>query len=88
MVKFSDTISTRKIEGEIFIFDRKTSVIHSLNKVGSFIWGQLIESNQVDEIAEEVYNRFEVDLQTAKRDIAEFVNELEGKKLLTIISKE
>ena len=88
MVKFSDTISTRKIEGEIFIFDRKTSVIHSLNKVGSFIWDQLIKSCPVKEIAEKVYNRFDVDLKTAKSDIIEFISGLESKKLLTIISKE
>ena len=86
MIKVSDSISVRKVENEIFIFDRKTSTIHSLNRVGSFIWELLTENVAVDEITEKLCNKFEIDEETAERDKEEFIRELEEKKLSEIVN--
>lgn len=82
MIRISDSISVRKIESEIFIFDRKTSTIHSLNRVASYIWDLLTENNDANEITEKVYNQFEIDRKTAEKDISNFINELTEKRIL------
>lgn len=85
MVKVSDTISVRKIENEIFIFDRKSSKIHSFNRVASYIWELLVENTDPEKITEKLCNHFEVDRETAEKDKLEFIAELEKKRLLQFI---
>jgi hypothetical protein len=84
MVKVSDTVSIRKIEHEIFIYDRQLSMIHSFNKTGSFIWDLLVENVDSGEIPNRICDRFEIDRETAERDTGEFIQELARKKLLWI----
>lgn len=84
MIKVSDAISVRKIENEIFIFDRKTSTIHSFNRVASFIWELLTENVTLDEITEKLCSRFDIDEETAEKDKSDFIKELKTKKLLQV----
>lgn len=83
-VTVADNISVRKIGGELFIFDRKMSIIHSLNNVGTLIWEQLAAEAAPDKIAEKICDVFEVDQRTAHTDIIEYLRELESKKLITV----
>lgn len=82
MVKVRDTISVRKIENEIFIFDRKSSKIHSFNRVASFIWELLIDNVDPEKITEKLCDQFEIDTETAEKDTTEFITELNEKTLL------
>ena len=82
-VTISDSLSGRKIGDEIFIFDRKLSRIHTFNKVGSLIWERLKENADVESITNSIIDRFEVDKSTAEKDLTEFIDELEKKKLIT-----
>ncbi len=84
MVKVSDSVSVRKIEDEVFIFDRKSSTIHTLNKVGSYIWELLTENVPAEKITGKICSRFDIDEKTAERDKVEFIKELKEKKLLEI----
>jgi len=84
MIKVSDAISVRKIENDIFIFDRKTSTIHSFNRVASFIWELLTENVTMDKIAEKVCSQFDIDEETAEKDKTDFIKELKNKKLLQV----
>ncbi len=86
MVKVNDSISVRKIENEIFIFDRKSSRIHSLNRVASFIWELLVDNIDPGKVTERVNNQFEIDKETAEKDTTEFITELKEKKLLQFIA--
>ena len=79
----SDSLSVRKIGDEIFIFDRKLSRIHTFNKVGSLIWERLKEDTFPESIVNLIIERFEVDRETAEKDLREFIDELEKKKLIT-----
>ena len=82
-VTISDSLSVRKIGDEIFIFDRKLSKIHTFNKVGSLIWERLKEDTIPESIVDLIIERFDVDRETAEKDLMEFVDELEKKKLIT-----
>ena len=86
MIKINKSISVRKIEKEIFIFDRRSSMVHSLNRVASFIWELL--TNEVDpkDIPEKLCNQFEVDKETAQKDVHAFVHTLKETNIVHTIS--
>jgi hypothetical protein len=81
VIKQND-ISVRKIQGEIFILDRKNSIIHSFNKVGAFIWDRLQSATSTKEIVMAVIEQFDVDESTATTDTVEFIKELKDKELI------
>lgn len=83
-ITISDTISTRKIGDEIFIFDRKLSKIHNLNKMAAFIWERIKEDLNKKEITDRIIERFEVGRNTAESDLEKYISELHDKKLITI----
>lgn len=83
MFTVSDTVSTRKIGDELFIFDRKLSKIHALNKVGTCIWECIHEGCSKNEITARIMERFEVDRNLAENDLEEYISELLDKKLIT-----
>jgi hypothetical protein len=83
-VTVTDNISVRKIGEDLFIFDRKMSIIHSLNKIGTFIWEKLAAEVAPDMIVEKICDAFEVDQKTAHTDVIEYIRELESKKLITV----
>lgn len=83
MFTISDTVSIRKIGDELFIFDRKLSKIHALNKVGTCIWECIHEGCSKNEITDRIMERFEVDRNSAENDLEEYISELLDKKLIT-----
>ncbi len=83
VIKQND-ISVRKIQEEIFILDRKNSVIHSFNKIGAFIWEHLQSGTGIKEIVMAVVEQFDVDESTAMTDTIEFITELKKKELISI----
>jgi len=83
-INISNTISTRKIGDELFIFDRRLSKIHNLNRVGACIWDLLKLGLDNNEIIDRVTERFEIDRYTAQRDFEEYMQELQNKQLLSV----
>lgn len=83
MYTISDTVSTRKIGDELFIFDRKLSKIHALNKVGTCIWESIHDGCSKKGITDRIIERFEVDRNSAENDLEEYISELLDKKLIT-----
>ena len=79
----NDSLSIRKIGDEIFIFDRKLSRIHSFNKVGSIIWERIKENVDTESIVDSLTKHFEIDRETARKDLNEFIDELKNKKIIT-----
>ena len=84
IIKMAKEISTRKIDNEIFIFNRKMSTIHTLNKIGSFIWDLLEQNIPADDIPAHIAGRFEVEKETAQSDLIEFLDELKENHLIII----
>jgi hypothetical protein len=60
--------------------ERKISI---LNPVGEFVWQQLAgEGKTFSELLEAVLGEFEIDLETASRDITDFLDELKENQYL------
>ena len=74
----------RDIASEVVIADRDNSKIRILNKVASLIWILADGSKQIEDIADAVYERFEVSREQASSDSEEFLHELLEAKLVSI----
>jgi hypothetical protein len=75
----------RVYEGEAVIVSPETSMLHTLNAVGTFIWEAADGRTALDAIVDRLVDAFEVDHATAARDADTFVDELARKGLLTVL---
>lgn len=77
----SKNISERTIDGEIFIFERESSHIHTLNKTGAFIYQKLKKRESLRDIAEQICKEFDVSEEQSNSDLQDFINCLTDKKI-------
>jgi hypothetical protein len=84
--KFHQNIGlvSRKVGDEMVIVPLRDNVadmdcVYTLNEVGAFIWETLAASKTVYEIIQEVMNIYEVDEETATRDVKEILSKMDGK---------
>ena len=56
--------------------------IYTLNEMGTRIWELMNDQADIDKIAETISNEYEVSLEEAKKDIAEFLGSLESVGLV------
>ncbi len=54
----------------------------TLNETGEFIWEQLNDEKTEQELVEAILSEYDVDRETAERDVHAFVNTLKEKDLL------
>lgn len=67
---------------ESILYDSDGGKIHVLNGVGAAIWELCDGNRNLDEITGEICRRYEADEETVKKDLREFIDELEGMGLL------
>jgi pyrroloquinoline quinone biosynthesis protein D len=73
--KRNERVAARVVEGKALIVVIDQKQLHTLNEVGTRVW-ELCDGRSVDAIADAVVDEFEVDKQTAMRDVQRFVDEL------------
>jgi hypothetical protein len=81
-IKVSDQLSIRKIENEIFILNRKDSLLHSFNGTGALLWETLQTAESSEALVEILTEKYEIDRAAAENDIMEFLNELSSVHLI------
>ena len=54
----------------------------TLNETGAFLWEQLAEEKNLEELVENFTKEYDVDEATAKKDIMEFVEKLKDADLI------
>jgi hypothetical protein len=73
--------AVRNVGNELILVPLKNNIadmkeIFTLNEVGSFIWEKIDGKNSEDDIASAITVEFDIDHQTAKKDLAEFLEKL------------
>lgn len=86
-MKIKDGYLLREVAGSYIVvpFGEGTmdfSGVISLNSVGAFLWNKLEDECSADELLEAVLAEYDVDRETAEKDIEEFVEKLKGAELL------
>jgi hypothetical protein len=75
-----------EIDGEMVILNIESGHFFQLNQIGSRIWEALEVPSTMGELCRAMHDRFEVDEQTCRRDVVEFVGLLSQNGLVTVKS--
>lgn len=82
MHKVSDSVRSTHGQDGAIVLDIRQGQMFNLNLVGSIIL-ELLESGSTDEQIVAVISReFNADIETVRKDVAEFLEELKARKLL------
>jgi hypothetical protein len=82
--KQNEDTAARRIDDVFYVIDSETSELHSFNKVGSLVYELSDGDHTVADIVAAVVEQFEVDTQTAERDVLEFLEALIAKNLVAV----
>src|SRR5882724_2025427 len=81
----SPTIASRLLGGEMMIMSAVDSTFYTLNAVASVVWQAADGCTPLSDIVKrQVCSQFEVDLETAQRDVEQFVEKLSGHGILLV----
>ncbi|MBI2059063.1 MAG: PqqD family protein [Nitrospirae bacterium] len=81
-IRRSPDVAHRIVDGEAVIVDPSTQEVHILNETGSFVWSLADGSMTAGAMAQRLSDAFEVDAETALKDVEELLATLTSKKLL------
>lgn len=84
---FRKELMKREIGGEFFLVPLgktvyETNGLFFLSELGAFIWDVIPTSETEDDIVNAVLAEYEVDEETAKKDVAEFISKLKEMNIL------
>lgn len=75
-LKKSDKVTWRGMEDDCILLHLDTGIYYTLNEVGRFLWESCDGKRKLRMIFEELLEHYEVDPETAKKDIFEIVEDL------------
>jgi Coenzyme PQQ synthesis protein D (PqqD) len=75
-------LNYRTIDGETVILNRKDGHLHQLNPTASFIWDCCDGNSNTAEIIDRLAGAYEVDSNTARKDVEEVLLNLRSSHLL------
>lgn len=85
-MKIRDTYILRTVAGENLVVKVGSSVnfnsVITLNDTGKFLWEKLIQENTANDLIDALLCEYDVDRQTAERDVATFIEKLKAKDIL------
>ena len=82
-IEHSDFTISREVSGEMLVLDSRAELIHQLNPTATFILHQAQNGSTAGEIAAALAEQYEVDLETAHRDVAATLARLNELDLVT-----
>jgi hypothetical protein len=71
---------------EVVLVLPRAGQIKVLNEVGTFIWSMLDGNLSIADIAEQICQEYRVDYEHAQADAVEFLNELQTKGIIQVIT--
>jgi hypothetical protein len=78
-----DRLAARKVGGEMVILSADDSSLFVLNELGTAIWEAADGRTSLDAIADSVCLEYDVDRETALRDVEAFVSDLAAAGVVT-----
>lgn len=79
----NDEIAHREIEGQILILRPDDNFLYTLNGSGRFIWLGIAKKKKLSTIIKNVSKEFGIPEDSVRRDVMEFVKDLEAKGILS-----
>lgn len=77
-------ICARNDDGELALYHPETNAFFTLNSVGEWIWEALGVGISDMDLAQKLALTYEIPLPQARRDVEEFLNALQARKLVKV----
>ena len=71
-------LAARTIEGQAYIINTRTSMLHELDETGTFLWENMGKSSDEESLVKLLLNEYDVSPESAKTDVGEFLRTLES----------
>lgn len=84
LYRLSEDVTWRDVDEEMIVLHLPTGKYYTFNNTGHLVWQQLAEGKDTAAIRSQIMNKYEVDEETANRDLATFINGLKEHNLITI----
>jgi hypothetical protein len=86
-MKVKDNLILREIAGSWIIVPVAEMVVEfnglmNLNETGAFLWKKLAEGAELEDLVQAMVSEYDIDEQTARNDITDFISQLQEKGLL------
>lgn len=76
------------IEDELVMFDVNAGQYYGLNNVATAVWNHLENQKTVDELAQNLTSEFDISEDECRKELLEFLPELEQKGLIEVVETE
>jgi len=86
-VSIPENVVFREIEGESVILDLDNESYFGLDTVGTRMWQLLADGDSIQGAYDLLLDEFEVDADTLRADLEEFLDELTAKGLVEILGE-
>ena len=83
-ITLSKNVFAQEIDEETIILDSETQEYFSINEIGKVIWSLIEEKKNLEEIKAEMLNMYEVPEEQIEKDLLNFIQALEQKRLIKI----
>ena len=83
-IRVRDDVIAREVDGEAVVISLDSGFYYSLNRVGCFIFNQILKKGDFDDILEEIENKFEVAETEAREDLEGFIESLEQERIVRV----
>jgi hypothetical protein len=83
-ITLSKNVFAQEIDEETIILDSETQEYFSINEIGKVIWSLIEEKKNLEEIKAEMLDMYEVPEEQIEKDLLNFIQALEQKKLIKI----
>jgi hypothetical protein len=81
--ELNSDVAHREIEGQVLLLTPDDDVLYTLNGTGKLAWELLASGASPREIAARIAATYAIDLETAERDVAAFLDELERRGVVS-----
>ena len=83
-VLINDTVLFQELQGEAVLFDLKTGIYLSLNKVGTRIWQLLGEHELLSKVVELMLSEYDVTEECCRKDLFDLIEKMREHGLVTV----
>ena len=73
------------VEGETVVLDKVAGLIHQLNSTASTIWKACDGKASIDNIAAQIAEQYDIDIELARADVETTLEQLEQQKLVQTV---
>lgn len=77
-------VMSRALGQDTVLLDTVSGTYFRLNETGSLVWARLASASSADELADELVKASEADVDIARRDVAELLEALQSRGLITV----